>query len=99
MSSKPRETTDPEGRPVVFDRLTEGHLERRRPQILQHVAAILDAISRPDVREDDPVPGRERFYRRDLDPRRWMRVVVDFNQSPAVVVTAFVQDHEPESTP
>lgn len=66
--------------------------------MLQHVGAILDAISRPDIREDDPVPGRERFYRRDLDPRRWMRVVVDFNQSPAVVVTAFVQDHEPEST-
>ena len=50
----------------------------------------------PDFREDDPVPGRERFLRRDLDPRRWLRVVVDFNQSPAVVVTAFVQDNEPD---
>jgi hypothetical protein len=99
MSSEPRETTDPDGRLVVLDRLTEGHLARRRPQMLQHVAAILDAISRPDAREDDPAPGRERFYRRDLDPRRWLRVVVDFSETPAFVVTAFVQDYKPESTP
>jgi len=32
-----------------------------------HISAILAAIERPDLREDDPVPGRERFYRRDLD--------------------------------
>jgi hypothetical protein len=57
-----------------------------------------DAISRPDLREDDPVPGRERFYRRDLDLRRWLRVVVDFNESPAFVVTAFVQDNGPGAT-
>jgi len=61
--------------------------------------AILDTVTRPDLREDDPTPGRERFYRRDLDPRRWLRVVVDFNESPGFVVTAFVQDNEPESAP
>ena len=44
-----------------------------------HTAAILAAVSRPDAREDDPVPGRERFYRRDLDPRPWLRVVVDYS--------------------
>jgi uncharacterized protein YuzE len=54
-----------------------------------------DAVGRPDFREDDPAPGRERFYRRDLDPGRWLRVVVDFSKAPAFVVTAFVQDHAP----
>jgi hypothetical protein len=63
-----------------------------------HAAAILDAVSRPDLREDDPVPGRERFYRRDLVPERWLRVVVDFNESPAFVVTAFVHDNAPGTT-
>jgi hypothetical protein len=92
----PRETTDPDGRLVRFDERTEAHLARRRPQMVRHVPAILDAIRRPDVREEDPAPGRERFYRRDLDPRRWLRVVVDFNETPAFVVTAFVQDHPPE---
>ena len=92
-------TIDPDGRTVVFDSATAAHLARRRPQMLRHVAAILDAVSRPDIRQDDPAPGRERFYRRDLDLTRWLRVVVDFNQPPAFVVTAFIQDHEPESTP
>jgi hypothetical protein len=56
-------------------------------------------VVRPDLREEDPAPGRERFYRCDLDPRRWLRVVVDFNEPPAFVVTAFVQDHEPGHLP
>jgi hypothetical protein len=64
--------------------------------MVRRVPAILDAIRRPDVREEDPAPGRERFYRHDLDPRRWLRVVVDSNETPAFVVTAFVQDHRPE---
>lgn len=67
--------------------------------MLGHIGAILDAVSRPDLREADSVPGRERFYRHDLDPRRWLRVVVDFNESPAFVVTAFVQDNAPDTMP
>jgi len=64
--------------------------------MLEHIHAILDAVSRPDVREADPVPARERYFRRDLDPGRWLRVVVDFSETPGFVVTAFVQNHEPE---
>jgi hypothetical protein len=29
----------------------------------------LGLLSRPDLREDDPAPERERFYRRDVDPK------------------------------
>ena len=97
MTDEHRQATDPEGRNVVIDTRTLGHLARRRPQMAGHVNAILDAIERPDRREADPVPGRERFYRRDLDPDRWLRVVVDFNDAPAFVVTAFVQNNEPGS--
>jgi hypothetical protein len=98
MSSGRREATDPAGRRVILDERTIRHLQSRRPQMVGHASAIVDAVSRPDLREDDPVPGRERFYRRDLDPKRWLRVVVDFNESPAFVVTAFVQDNEPRTT-
>jgi hypothetical protein len=89
-------TLDPDGRLVVLDARTTSHFVRRRPQMLRHIQAILDAVSRPDLREDDPAPGRERYFRHDLDPHRWLRVVVDFNESPGFVVTAFVQDHKPE---
>jgi hypothetical protein len=93
------QTTDPEGRQVVFDERTERHFARRRPQMLEHTLAILDAISQPDIREEDPAPARERFFRHDLDTSRVLRVVVDFNESPAFVVTAFVQDRTPEHMP
>lgn len=95
MAAERLRTTDPDGRLVVLDERTEGHLARRRPQMLRHVEAILGAVERPDVRQNDRVPGRERFYRRDLDHRRWLRVVVDFNEVPAFVVTALVQDNDP----
>jgi hypothetical protein len=59
----PRETTDPDGRLVRFDERTEAHLARRRPPMVRHVPAILDAIRRPDLREEDTAPGRARVYR------------------------------------
>lgn len=86
---------DPDGRLVVFDAGSQQHLALGRPDLLDHVDAILSTVANPDHREDDPRPGRERFYRRDLDPQRWLRVVVDFDDSPAWVVTALVQDNPP----
>jgi hypothetical protein len=60
------------------------------------VDEILAAVAAPDFREDDPVPGRERFYRQNfIGAGRWLRVVVDFNVVPAWVVTAFVGDRDP----
>jgi hypothetical protein len=99
MSAERHATTDPDGRSVVLDERSIGHLRRRRPQMLAHIDAILGAIERPDHREDDVVAGRERFYRRDLTPRRWLRVVVDFNEVPGFVVTAFIQDTQPGTKP
>jgi hypothetical protein len=94
VSDRPQ-ARDPDGRLVVFDADAELHLGIARPAMLAHVVAILATIARPDHRADDPRAGRERFYRRDLDPQRWLRVVVDFNEVPARIVTAFVQDTPP----
>jgi len=90
-------TTDPDGRLVVFDASAHQHLAVGRPELADEVELILGAVSRPDHRVDDRIPGREHFYRRDLDPRRWLRVVVDFNDEPAWVVTALVQNNPPRS--
>ncbi len=50
----------------------------------------------PTTHEDDPRPGRERFYRQNaLNPGRWLRVVVDFNDEPGWVVTVLIQDDDP----
>jgi hypothetical protein len=45
------------------------------------------------------VPGRERFYLDHIFDRRCLRVVVDFNESPAFIVTAFVHDKAPGTKP
>lgn len=56
----------------------------------------LPHVAKPDFREADPIDGRERFYQRRItDKTRWLRVVVDFNQDPGIVVTAFIQRKDP----
>jgi hypothetical protein len=91
--------TDPDGRVVVFDAGSHLHLaEGRRSWLLDHIDEILGGVQRPDYRERDPRPGRERFYRENvLRPGRWLRVVVDFNEDPGWVVTVLVQDGDPRS--
>jgi hypothetical protein len=93
-------TTDPDGREVVLDASTRLHLvEGRRGWLLEYVDLILATVSLPDHREDDPRPGRERFYRQNpLAPGRWLRVVVDFNGVPGWIVTVLVQDNDPRGT-
>lgn len=100
MNDKPvAQTIDPDGREVVYDERTRAHLERRRPDLIDQVEAIIGAVSRPDHREDDPYGKRARFYRQNiLTPRRWLRVVVDFDESPARIVTALIQQHDPRKS-
>jgi hypothetical protein len=97
MESHEQGVRDPDGRWVVFDAGSHLHLARgRRDWLLDHIEAILAAVERPDHHEDDPRPGRERFYRQNaLDPGRWLRVVVDFDDEPGWVVTVLVQDDDP----
>jgi len=101
MTEEPRRTVDPDGRAVVFDAGSHLHLARgRRGWLLEHVVLILATVALPDHREDDPRAGRERFFRQNLlDPGRWLRVVVDFNDDPAWIVTVLVQDVDPRETP
>jgi hypothetical protein len=94
-----RRVIDPLGRSVVFDGASHVHLARRRPWLLDHLDALMTAVSHPDVHVLDPRPGRERFYRAHVDGRRWLRVVVDFDTDPACVLTAMVQTQDPRESP
>lgn len=88
---------DPDGRQVVFDAGSHLHLAQGgRSWLLDHVETILATVAWPDHRDNDPRPGRERFYRQNaLAPGRWMRVIVDFQGDPGWVVTVLVQDDDP----
>jgi hypothetical protein len=82
---------------VVFDGGTQLHLALGRPVLMREVELVLSVVEHPDHREEDPRAGRERFYRADLDRRRWLRVVVDFNDVPGWVVTALIQEYPPRT--
>jgi hypothetical protein len=98
--SLPRTVLDPDGRVVEFTEWSWQHIMVERPQLLDDVDAILTTVASPDLRENDPIQGRERFYRmRATDKVRWLRVVVDFNRAPAFVVTAFIQRKDPARDP
>ena len=86
---------DPDGRAVVFDAGSYLHVARRRPALLEHLDAVLATIANPDFRALDPIPGRERYYRQHIDSRRWLRVVVDFDDDPGWIVTVAVQTNDP----
>jgi hypothetical protein len=94
----PRQSVfDPDGREVAFDAGSHLHLALgSRSRLLDHVETILGVIALPDHRSHDPRPGRERFYGQNpLEPERWLRVVVDFNDVPAWVVTAVIENGDP----
>jgi len=52
----------------------------------------MNAVARPDHRAVDRVPGRERFYRQHIEHGRWLRVVVQFDDGDAWIVTARALD-------
>lgn len=95
MTLEHPQTTDPDGRLVRFDVGSRLHLARRRPWLLDHIDVILDAVAHPDHRAEDPTAGRERFYRQHIAPGRWLRVVVEYRDDTAWVVTAVVQSNDP----
>jgi hypothetical protein len=99
QNEEQRSVIDPSGRRIVFDADSHLHLAQGgRSWLLDYVEMILEAVARPDYHEDDPRPGRERFYRQNpLRPGRWMRVVVDCNDVPGWVVTVLIQDDDPRS--
>lgn len=99
MSDELARTTDPDGREVIFDERAYDHLLDRRAVFLNHLDLVLETVARPDHRDLDPIPGRERFYRSNvLGPRRWLRVVVDFSETPGRIVTVLVQYEDPRRT-
>ena len=88
-------TIDPGGRRVVFDAGSHLHLAAKRPWLLDEIDTILDTVAHPDLHVLDPEGDRERYYRENPFPDGWLRVVVDYGEEPAWIVTAVVQDNDP----
>jgi hypothetical protein len=90
------ETTDPDGRTVVLDDEGWGHILHQHPELAPYRHEIMAAVNSPDRQRPDPRPGRERYYSRDVGPSRWLFVVVQFNETPARIVTAYANRKDPQ---
>jgi hypothetical protein len=99
MSERPilAETRTPEGTRVVLFEDTwllhvlnpdGGHVE-----LEPHLKGVLDTVESSDHREPDGWPHRERFFKREVGPSRWLMVVVDYEEAPARIVTALGYRH------
>lgn len=86
---------DPEGREVWIEADTWVHVLAGHPEMADHFDDVVLTIEDPDVVEDDPRPGRLRYFRRG-GPERWLRVVTQFVGSSDRMVTAFPQANDPD---
>jgi hypothetical protein len=77
----PAEVVSPDGvRVVLFEDTWLRHILNPRSghaELEPYLKAVLDAVAVPNHREREPWPGRERFFKRDVGPSRWLMVVVD----------------------
>lgn len=82
------ETATPEGvRVVLFADTWRDHIVAGHGELAPHLDAALSTVAAPDHREPDDRPARERFFKRDVGPSRWLMVVIDFSDTPARIVT------------
>jgi hypothetical protein len=92
------ETTDPDGRTVVLDDEGWEHILHQHPELAPYRHEIIAAVNSPDHRRPDPRPERERYYSRDVGPSHWLFVVVQFNETPARIVTAYANRKDPSGS-
>ena len=83
---------DPDGRSVVFSEARWVHIFQGHPELRQHRQSILEAVRAPSRR----LPGRraseEWFYKADVGPSRWLKVVVRYGATgDGWIVTAFAR--------
>ncbi len=88
-------TQTPDGRQIVLRTSAWSHISSEHPEITKHRKAVLETAADPEVTLADPRPGRRRHYVPRVGPSRWLRVIVDFNQVPAEIVTAHAHRKEP----
>jgi hypothetical protein len=98
-SEEPRAATviDPDGHEVVLlARIWENKIARDHPELVDRLDAVMQTVAKPDHVEPDPLSARVRFYRRDVDPSRWLMVVVSDEQQPGRIIIALANRKDPK---
>lgn len=89
------QTADPDGRTVVLDEEGWEHILHEHAELTLYQEEIIATVRSPGHRSPDPRPGRERCYLSNVGPSRWLFAVVNFNETPARIVTAYANRKDP----
>jgi hypothetical protein len=84
----------PDGRYVELGWDAWNHVRTEHFDLADSLKDVMRTIEHPDHREPDPVPGRERLFKRG-GPYGWIRVVAEFSGDFDRIVTAFPQTADP----
>jgi hypothetical protein len=86
---------DPDHRPVTLTPATWRHITNGHPELGRHRRDVLHAVRRPTLTIQGPRPDEVWFYLAEAGPSRWLKVVVRFQRSRGLVVTAFARRSAP----
>lgn len=88
----PSEVLDPDGRPVTLSRARWEHIADRdsgHPEMTSLREEILRAVAGPDRRMRGHESNEEWFYRGNVGPSRWIKIVVIYEAGRGSIITAF----------
>jgi hypothetical protein len=87
---------DPDGRGVDLIEERWEHIMSSHPELAGRRADVLDTVRVPSRRLLGPTVGEEWFYRENIGPSRWLKVVVRYDSiERGRIVTAFARRSMP----
>lgn len=89
------QTVDPDGRAVVLDEEGWEHILHEHPELALFRDEIVATVRSSGHHRADPRPGRERYCSSNVGPSRWLFAIVDFNETPARIMTAYANRKDP----
>jgi hypothetical protein len=90
------ETRDLEGRRVVLlARIWRDKILCTHEEIGVFLEDVLRTVATPDHVEHDVQPDRMRCFARERGPSNWLRVVVSYEEIPALIITAHGHRKDP----
>jgi hypothetical protein len=86
------EVVDPDGHSVVLSEARWQHIAAGHPELEPFQSEVLEAVRAPSQRLPGRTPGEEWFYKAEVGPSRWLKVVVRYDATGSgSIVTAFAR--------
>jgi hypothetical protein len=92
----PASVVDPDGRAVELTEERWAHITGGHPELVRFRDEVLGTVRAPDRRLAGPTLGEAWFYKENVGPSRWLKVVVHYESGErGWIVTAFARRRMP----